>query len=304
LSKEKSLDATDLVYSGGFGETDVMHTVGEALEAIEEALRFPPLDKLPKADLILLKLMFNETERRKMVKEDLTEAHSERHRRELTECRYEKEIARLEAEGDLTRRSAEEFRCALEVDRDLQNRYSLAPGVGGFLIRILKRLQQTVDKSERQAKRMDSEWRSVLNLDSDNGVSAEAVGTHSLMAKDSIEKEPMRMEAAALAKHASASIGAQLLRRVVSDSRSSRGIDWDSVLRHYLRFPSLRGDQWENEVLLKISEDGGQPVPSEVRDQPKFHLLGPDYQAKKLKARRAGSKKTELEERYKRLEGR
>ena len=100
---------------------------------------------------------------------------------------------------------------------------------------------------------------------STNGCSIEAVGTHSLMSKDSRDKEPMRPEAVAFAKHASASVAKLLLDRVYSATPLSEGLDWDTLLRFYVRgapTAPLSGP-WETELLQGVH--AGRHVPPAAR---------------------------------------
>ena len=50
-------------------------------------------------------------------------------------------------------------------------------------------MEDEFNKSERRARELDSDDRSITDKGSDNRASAELIGSHSLMAKDSSDKE-------------------------------------------------------------------------------------------------------------------
>lgn len=143
---------------------------------------------------------------------------------------------------------------------------------------------------------------SILDTGTDNEASEEDIGTHSLMAKDSGSKQPLVEDATALAMHVSASIATLMARRINDDTNPEHGLDWDSILRHYLRFPRAADGSWENSVLSALA--AGQEIPTleNTPDIPNFQMLDAGFGSEKLKKRRNGNKTRALEERYRNLE--
>jgi hypothetical protein len=105
---------------------------------------------------------------------------------------------------------------------------------------------------------------------------------------------PFADQALRLAGHVSTAVASQLASRVDSEPDPRRGLDWDSILRVYLRYPDHGPGGWEVPALTSA---GPTPPAS-----PRFRLLGPDFGGEKLASRRGGSKARELERRYQALE--
>jgi hypothetical protein len=323
LSSQTSEEADNLLYTGGFSSTDVMHTLGSAFEAMEQAVaevdaiqaalpspsagaRATIGERLRNTPLILVRLIFNQEARREMVRNpNLAEQHWQAHVRQLNARDYDRSIDQARTQGQLSPRAAAELHAAFEVDRRLQTSIPRLPGPGGTLIRLLEVIQEERDRSATESASLDANAGSIIDWASEDGASAERIGTHSLMAKDTPTKEPFRPEAVALAKHASASIALQLMSRVtVPTNDFSRGTDWDTVLRHYLRFPLGGSGRWEEFLISRLQQQpqSAQPDVSAVPDRANYSLLGPDLQPDKLAARRSGRTTNQLEEYYRSLE--
>jgi hypothetical protein len=112
---------------------------------------------------------------------------------------------------------------AFDLDLETSRKYSkLAPfpGPGAVLISMMDAMETERKKSAAAKAGLDSSPASVVALTTDNGCSAENIGTHTLMSKDATNKEPLRAEAVALAKHASASIAVRFLSSVTQPAPS------------------------------------------------------------------------------------
>ncbi len=305
-----SEDATNLIYTGGFGQTDMFHTMHGALEAIEEVLERPHPhgddtgQRIRQSDLVLIKTLFNEQERRDMVEDEQYKNFKvQEHQHQLISQQYRQWIEQMRVQGKITARGESALFSAFQEDRILEDRYpgiagTNIPGVGGFLINFLALLQAEVDRSSQKAKELDAKPESVFDWATTNGASEEMIGTHSLMAKDSDKKEPLREEAMALAKFASAAIAIILVRRIQNDSDPDHGLDWDTIVRHFVRFPPDRADSWEEEVLAALSGGGNLPTLDTIQDKPNYRMLTVSDKDGKLRERRDGDKTSVLEARY------
>lgn len=308
LSTTTSEDATELVYTGGFGDADVSHTLGGALEAIESKLSSLPTALDPRRSrLVLVRMLLSASERRSVVSAGNLDAIRSQHLAQLRAGDHLAEVTRWEGNGLLCPHAAARLRTALAGDLTISERHSgvfvTFPGPGAILITMLEQVQRERDASAAAKTRLNGRGSSMYDVATNNSASAEHIGTHSLMSKDSTRAEPLRPEAVAFAKHAGASVVTTLLRRVYSATPLNQGIDWDSVLRFYLRAvaPATSGP-WENEVLAGVRRGSSQPRVDSVRQQPAFSLLGPSLDAAKLAARRAGSTRTNLENYYRGFE--
>lgn len=309
-----SVGATKLIYTGGFGETDMYHTMHGALHALEEVLELSDQggtdtgQRIRSSDLVLIKTLFNEQERRDMVEdEQYKEFKVQEHIFQLTGGMYRQWIQQMRVEGKITPRAESALNSAFQVDKILEDKYpgiggKSIPGVGGFLINFLSLLQAEVNISHQKAKELDAKPESVYEAATVNGASEETIGTHSLMAKDGGDKEPLRGEAIALAKFASAAIAVLLVQRIQNESDPEKGLDWDTLIRHFVRFPPDQVNCWEEEVLAAFSGGSSLPTLDTIQDKPNYRLLTINDPDGKLKARRTGAKTKQLEDRYQFLE--
>jgi hypothetical protein len=309
LSTTTSDDATDLVYTGGFGQTDVWHTLGGALEAIERKIAtLPPTHDPRTTPLVLIRLLLSEAERSAMVRDGTVEAMRTRHLEQLRAGDYPTAITTWEGSGLLCPHAGAELRAAFARDLATSTRHSgrfaTFPGPGAVLITMLDQMQREREGSTSAARRLDSAAASMHEQRTENGCSEENIGTHSLMSKDSRTKEPLRPEAVALAKHASASIATTLLDRVHSITPVTEGIDWDTLVRFFIRGPVPIPETWEGELWYRSRTSSGfeQPHVTSVGQQPEFALLSPTFGGAKLAARRAGRTQADLEAYYRRFE--
>ena len=197
---------SNILYTGGFGSTELWHTLGGALEAVEHLAGVVGLSsRLSSSPLILVRLLFNEAVRRAMVQagDNGLKANQHQHQQQLLGLAYTNAINTSLSHGHLSRRAAEELNQAFELDRSIERMFPDIGGVGKIVIAFLGMMQQERDASRAAAARLDARTASITDLASDNGVSAERIGTHTLLSKDSRSKEPFRPDAVMLAKHAS-----------------------------------------------------------------------------------------------------
>jgi len=316
VSRDDSKDATTLVYTGGFESNDMYHTIHDGLGHMEEFLSsIPGLGSIiHHAHLTLFRVMFSEEERQKAASdEEYMERLVQQHRQSLRRGVYRQAIDASLVLG-ITDRAREELQLAFQVDQRLEEKYKdnfpkgKFPGVGGFLIAFLAQAQKQVEKDKPQVQRLNQQEKSILDKRTDNGASEEQIGTHSLLAKDSKEtqgsagKQLFRDEVVGLAKHASAALAVLLAERVNSTPNPEVGLDWDSIVRYYVKFPYFRRGQWEEQILTRVQDFEEIPDVNDVSDRPNFRLLGPGFGASKLQQRRNGNKAKVLEKRYQDLE--
>lgn len=311
LSPTTSDDGTALIFTGGFGPTDVWHTLGGALEAIETKIALLPPRLDPRTTpLVLIRLLLSQTARRDMVTRNSSDALWHQHRTQLQAGDYRTAVASWVSSGLLCPHAGAELDRAFAHDLTVSNRHSGwrfdFPGPGSVLVLMLDEMQRERDAAHGAETRLDTSSTSMYDLASTNGCSFEAVGTHSLMSKDSRDKEPMRPEAVAFAKHASASIAKLLLDRVYSTTPITEGLDWDTLLRFYVRGAPTTptSGPWESELLQGVHAGGtfSQPHVTGVSQQPSYGLLGPTRDPAKLAARRSGHTKDDLEAYYRTFE--
>ncbi|MCU5086970.1 hypothetical protein OCA23_27145 [Bacillus cereus] len=299
--KKVSINATDMVYTGGFAEKDMFHTIYGVLHRLEVMLKKHPLvEKLRNSDLVLLKLLLNEEERRKMVENKTTEQMLEMHKEQLQQGRYKNLAYQLHTLKLITDEGVKALLDAFAIDEQFELSYTLAPGVGGFIILLLAEMQMETDYNHQKITKLNEIPNSIYYQGTTNGISDEEIGSHSLMAKDTLEEEPMRAEANTLAKFASSTIAQLLLQRVTQDSNPNWGIDWDKILQYFLRFPNIHSKSWESEVLAALKNGDAIPCYNQLKNPPKINKLQSDD--KKLKQRREGEIKYVLEKRYQQLE--
>jgi len=266
------------------------------------------------SNLVLVQLTFDEVARRRLTGTagvGALERALNTHRSQISRDSktrgvsvYEREIDNARRAGKIPDEVANELTRAFEVDWELERKHHpKLHGVGGFLIRLLKDAQEEVDRSDTVSRQLDGAPGASQDA-SYNGASDENIGSHSLLSKDGKSKQPFYNEAKALATHASSSVAVILAKRINEDQDVRNGLDWDSILRHFLRYPKRDRVSWENVVLDAIQR--GEPLPEleEVQDRPQFRKLELESksEASKLYQRRSGTKRVDLENRYKDLE--
>ena len=314
LSATQSEDATGLVYTGGFGQTDVWHTLGGALEALEAQLERLPLPLPPEYDprntsLVLFKMLLSQRARAEMVAGKTLDAQRKLHLKQLRGGEYHKKIKKIQEiakEYPVCEHTVKALLDAFDLDLKVSEKHSGVlvdfPGPGAVLITMMNTMETEREASEAAQKGLDATPASVGGLASGNGCSAENIGTHTLMAKDATSKEPLREEAVALAKHASASIAVKFLSSVTrSPAPVGEGVDWDAALAFFVRDVVPAG--WETELMTAVRQPGfRQPDVTAPHDQPHYALLGPQNDPDRLAARRGHPMTTRLEDYYRSLE--
>ncbi len=306
--RSTSGSSLDHLHTGGFGSADLFHTVGAALEGLGSAVDRSPLGRRG-TEPVLLRALVDRAFRSRMAGDRrYLDEQVRRHREQLGSGLFERGIDHLRAQGYLNERAAAAWRRAVAVDAALERVGPHTPGVGGFLLGTLARAHEELERSRTHSRRLDSGDTfgpgNVFDVRPDNGASGEHLGSHTLMAKDSATSLPLHREAKRLARFASVAVATTLASEVSRSRDTTEGLDWDVVLRHYLRFPSGDPSGWESQVLEHVRTHAADPTVEQVTDLPPTLLASGAQGAARLARRRAGSLRAELERRYVALEER
>jgi len=346
--KTDSLESLNKIYTGGFGSNDMFHTMISALENIEKmfskswgilATNSTSQEVLDSIDLVLIKTFFNMDYRTELGKDEskLSEAQA-LHLQQVQGDDYINKINEIFEKGFLNQQARESFLIAIDIDRQFQKEYSLisgqVAGVGGFLIEFLVTSQKEVNESGQKISELAPKEIIIknknyntdelqnnpnikmfdLDLPTDNGASAEEIGNHTLMAKDTPKSQPLYEDANFLAKYASLTVASFIFdKKYVSDylngtigiSNGSK-LDWKNILRQLLRYPMARNSMWETELLLKHRQKNTNTKYGKSSDD---KVVLADVSNNKIKPVFQGlvrmplhAKKKSLEEKYRMLE--
>jgi hypothetical protein len=254
---------------------------------------------------VLFKMLLSQSARAEMVAKKTLDAQRELHLKQLRGGEYHAKIKALGERYPVCEHTIGALLAAFDLDLSVSKKYDKMvtfPGPGAVLITMMDTMEAERGASAAAKTKLDADPASVEILTTDNGCSAENIGTHTLMSKDATSKEPLRAEAVALAKHASASIAVQFLSSVTQPvPAASEGVDWDAELQFFVRGVVPGG--WETELLTAVSQPAfRQPDVGLLRDQPQPALLGPHRDVNRLAARRVATTTAQLEAYYRSLE--
>jgi hypothetical protein len=188
-------------------------------------------------------------------------------------------ILSLRAKYRIHPKTEQAIRDLCAMDQDLYKRYSglvfavpeYARGPINFLFEMLCRADVAHDASEKQSQKLD-EAGIVKYSATYNGASAENIGSHSLIAKDSKNKRPLYPQALNLAKRVATYVAEVMIRQVnrrqVAAARfeldaAARGgtgkpattltsapcVDWLHLLQHFICHPSECESDWHLEAM-------------------------------------------------------
>jgi hypothetical protein len=114
---------------------------------------------------------------------------------------------------------------------------------------------EAVDQNSRRiAATMNSAPRDEYYLASNNTDSAQNIGTHTLMAKDSVAeaKLPLRTQADRFARDAVAVVIKLLAKRVKQSGRVQDYVDWGEFLRRLLCHPAQAPGDWAKKMMPNV----------------------------------------------------
>lgn len=327
MSTTTSDPSLGLTYPGGFESKDMLHTMAGALESLEklleryegyaaevppplrEGLKLPNSGRLRDSDLVLVRTLCNAGERARMDQDkDYLDSRVRLHIEQLGSGVYERNIDRAHEKGYLNDQARDALRRAFAIDKGVEAMHSRTPGCGGFLIIFLAQAQGELNKALRASARLDSEHigkpneGNVLDERTDNDSSAEYIGTHTLLSKDTPKSQPLHEDAMVLAKYASLAVATVMLKEINDNPDTGSGLDWDRVLQHLIRFPEAKPTMWETQALAFFRQGGTNPGYEDVQDRPEYprvRVADPDG---RLLSRRNGNRRGELERMYVDLE--
>jgi hypothetical protein len=127
---------------------------------------------------------------------------------------------------------------------------------------------------------------------------------HALMSKDTSRSHPMHEETRRVARFASMAVASLLAAEVNTTTSTADGLDWDVIVRHYLRYPSGQANKWESQVLEHFRTRQIDPTYAEIPDQVRTPRVSSPAARERLARRRTGTIRKDLEDRYIKLEER
>jgi hypothetical protein len=261
--KKNELSRTDSelskeVLTGGFGDKDVFHTFYDLLEGLpQEFTNIIQLCRQYSKPFWLLEYITIESKRRELVSGGDKKCNEvlKKHRQQLDQGEIEAVVtaAANPAVNKLHPLSAAAIKKACELDKKLGDRYPspagvAKSGVGGFLIVLSSMMQKEHDASEQVSAGLDKN-RKVFDIPTSNGASAETIGSHSLLAKDSLRKKPLHDEALSTARFVSAYIVKLMLHQVYQNP-DKKVLDWQHILHHFICHPDEAQNAWYKRAIL------------------------------------------------------
>ena len=300
-----------LLFTGSFGHDDVFHTLMDAISVmLQEQQSNTPSDSPAVAlkkteEKAVLALILNAIMPWKTVGggDDVTQADKKtreavqadklrKHRERFRNGQY-RQMASL-----MPRMERRAIECALIIDNQMATTFSrimpgLPLGVVGMLQKLALEAQEVEDESKKVAEFLDQakivEDRRVREKETLTSVdgkqmqleaTAETIGTHTLLAKDSVNKEPLRAQTVRLATVVACQVALTMASRVkaavdnqknnVPPDVEKAGVDWLHLLQHFLSHPSESegpGHGWWEKVLA----DEGAKISLDVPES-SFHL--------------------------------
>ncbi len=125
-------------------------------------------------------------------------------------------------------------------------------GAAKFMIQLLEQGRNEVHKATNRSRELDDANRTEKAagvppeersgyVPSDNRSTAERIGTHSLMSKDSIRKQPLRRQAINGAGFLVSHVTKTMALQANPATRAGGGVDWQQLIRHFLTHPEQAG---------------------------------------------------------------
>jgi hypothetical protein len=185
----------------------------------------------------------------------------------------------LASTGQVHRSVADAVARACDIEKEL---WSFLPGflsdgtgAARFMITLLEQGREEVSRARERSEELDR-----INIEekqqgrppdqrkgyvpSDNGSSGERIGTHSLMSKDSVRKQPLRRQAINGAGFTVSYLVKTLVNQRAAGSPVEAGVDWYELLRHFLTHPDQAGPgpgaEWWRSALEWDRTEAGRPV--------------------------------------------
>lgn len=260
-------DPMDQVFTGYFASKDMFHTILDAIKGmIARAETFQHIPSFLTGFITSLMPDVDQgTTDPEQRKRKLKERTSQQ-KQKLDSGFYVTAATVAQELGYLHPKSLERVKQMCQKDLDLWNKYpKVDMGISGFVMQILDMAEVEHLNSEKRITEMEplqapdgrtSDGRNPF-LSTDNGASFENIGSHSLMAKDSERKRPLRQQAFNVACGTALFVAATMVdesNKTVSASRSTNeppssqdggasntvnlvNLDWLHILQHFVCHP-------------------------------------------------------------------
>ncbi len=298
------------VFTGFFGHNDVNHTLIDAIDNLQRAVdeAFAAHPEGAAGQDVAVTVVQNAIG--KVFDPDPTHQadNLKQHRQDLDDGRAYAELGAMLASGQLHQKSYDALVRAYDLDRDLGHEFSVGGnhwGVFGMLQLVCAAARTGEDQSRTVSRQLDvqhvtSDARSHIPGEAGTiGAAAEDVGSHSLMAKDSVREPPLRHPAVSVATRVAVYIAEQMVSRIQASSGGSpaNGLDWLHLLQHFLAHPDeAEGADATHPWWLAPAQE-----PNATDSGPTFHV--PRFVDQAELSRRAGEPtKQQLEALYTSLE--
>lgn len=334
------------VYTGYFASKDIFHTLMDALDGLEgqglrartAAANVPSIPGIipdpAEAEQFLRGFFYPLRPVDPNLPEDQRTAERKsrniEQKRRLDTDYYQTEARRLPPPGDLHPKSLDAIDKMCALDRRFWDTYlhikngkreGIDYGISGMLGKIIDEASFEENESKKRSQELDRAGI-IEDQRTDNGASGEHIGSHTLMAKDSERKHPLRQQTINLAKCAALYIAERMTedqtarRRPVARSTSeppggpdagaantldARNIDWLHLLQHFLSHPAeaepaLEQDPEHNLAWWRVQVDAVDYASTghQVRFLPSEAIA-------QQRADREDSLRSELQERYNRV---
>lgn len=268
LSTTGSTEAYSHVSTGGFGERDIFHTIYGALLALSENAVLQAALQSPRMPIVLLRDLLIENERKKLMDKTYREAEYIKHKAQLDDPKIDQKITEWQLLYGLRDTEVADLKAALEIDRKLTKKYPKAKGIGGFLLGMAAKVQREHEASDNASATLDSSG-SVIDGRTLNGASAETIGTHSLLSKDTPKSHPFRGRAVSFASFVSSYVAQTMAVRI---GREPGPVDWKPVIVHFLRFPAAAPTAWETQLRLATATADDRLAYDALVDKPEVKM--------------------------------
>lgn len=265
--------AADLVFTGSFGSEDIFHTLLDALGFLTVPPAFamgPVLEHLAQACAsdhrqaeVLAALALVPADHRadlpwallhEALFPDVAPTDPDREKKEEARRKQvvdsykclidtgalETLVSDLARAGQMHQLAADAVRRACAIERDMLSQYSLVgKGVLPLLLDLVAVAKERSDASKKRSEELDGKPPAdhVGYDESDNGASGERIGTHSLLAKDSVRKQPLRKQTLNLAGFTISYVARTMTAEKTAGAGVTTGVDWLELLQHFVGHP-------------------------------------------------------------------
>jgi hypothetical protein len=257
----KASDPMDQVFTGYFASKDMFHTIMDAIKGLigRSDMHGHVPDFLSEMIKGLLPDVDQGSTDPKVRKQKLKE-RTARQKANLDNGVYVTAAEAAQTAGYLHPKSVDRVKSMCQKDLDLWKKYPKVDlGISGFVMQILDQAEAEHLASDKRGADMDAlatgaqtdDGRDPL-VSTDNGASAENIGAHTLLAKDSERKKPLRQEAFNVACGTALFVAATMVdewnkKHDVARSTSTdpavntvnlQNLDWLHLLQHFVCHPS------------------------------------------------------------------